>query len=576
MNTKSDKQIFTSMFRYMKPYFPLYIVGLILYSSQAFAIPFINGLAMASVTEGILAADFSIVMQAIVIMAVQLVGYMLVLAGGVYFYVMSSQYAMRDLLGKITASFIKSDNKNHTGEGIATINTDARTATSVYDNALAPVLSMTMAVVLSAVAIFRVDWRLGLGIIALGAVIFVAQAFFAKPLGALGKAQLETNASAVKEISNHFQGALTIRAFNRQQFTMMPFTVENGQLKKIAFGRAWISMWQNLLTTVQGWLVLLLVFGLGGWLVASGHIYFPQLMLVLSMAEVVGSSMSGIGAAYAGLKPPIVAARRVLDIVESGAHNTPDYPVFDWDKDTTIRLGKLNFSYSDYHALRDISMTVEKNQTVAIVGPSGSGKSTLLRAMIGMYEHGVTGELSMGNMPYKNPNQWRQNFAYVDQSAKLFDMSIGENIALGDVGNKSEAAIKDAAARAFIADFIDSLPEKYDSPCGEQGTSLSGGQKQRIAIARALYRKAPILVFDEATSALDMDSERHIIETIESLRHDHTILLTTHNLNNVKNADKIIVMDQGQIAQTGTHAQLIGQTGIYKNLWEEQGGQDGI
>ena len=140
---------------------------------------------------------------------------------------------------------------------------------------------------------------------------------------------------------------------------------------------------------------------------------------------------------------------------------------------------------------------------------------------------------------------------------------------MGVQGEVNDEDIREAAKRAMAHDFISEQSEGYDSSCGEKGASLSGGQKQRIAIARALYRKAPVLVFDEATSALDPESERGIIETIEDLRSDHTVLITSHHLHTIITADLIVVLDDGHIAEQGTHAQLIEKSGIYKRLLEE-------
>ena len=204
---------------------------------------------------------------------------------------------------------------------------------------------------------------------------------------------------------------------------------------------------------------------------------------------------------------------------------------------------------------------------VAFVGPSGSGKSTLLRTITGMYDREEM-DIRLGNKNYQECDQksWHSKFAYVDQSCKLFDMTIAENIALGAGGEAPIEQIKQSAIKAAADSFINELPEGYNSECGEKGSTLSGGQKQRIAIARAVCRKAPILVFDEATSALDAESERNIMETIETLRKDHTILITTHNLHNIEKADKIVVLNEGKITQTGTHEELSKTKGIYATL----------
>jgi subfamily B ATP-binding cassette protein MsbA len=146
-------------------------------------------------------------------------------------------------------------------------------------------------------------------------------------------------------------------------------------------------------------------------------------------------------------------------------------------------------------------------------------------------------------------------------------MSVRENIAMGAAGKVEEDVIIVSAKRAAAHEFIGELEGGYDAPCGEKGGTLSGGQKQRIAIARALAKQAHILVFDEATSALDTESERHIMDTIHSLRNDHTILITTHNLENIITADKIIVLDNGNIAEMGTHNELMQKNGIYTRLY---------
>jgi len=215
-----------------------------------------------------------------------------------------------------------------------------------------------------------------------------------------------------------------------------------------------------------------------------------------------------------------------------------------------LKIENLNFKFLDGEndTLQDINLSIGENQMVALIGESGSGKSTLLRAIMGMYQREDMG-ISVGGLGFGecSPEEWRKNFSYVGQSAKLFDMTIAENIAMGLGGNATQGEIEAAAKKAMAHDFIMELEDGYNTSCGEKGGSLSGGQKQRIAIARALVKKAPILLFDEATSALDAETEASIMETIDSLRSTHTILYTTHNMENIKGADHVVRMENGHI-----------------------------
>ena len=571
----NERQYFFRTFRYLKPYKYIYAIGTFLYCVQSFAFPFMNSIFFGWVTAAILDSSFSGVVDAILRMAIMLLVIMVLIGGGTYLYVVSNTYAMRDMSVDLFDAFMKSslENQAHSGDGIAALNTDINTATDIFNDAFTPFLQNVIAAVFSLITVFIIDWRMGLGALLVGLLIFVAQSRFSKPLARLGKAQLETNADAVKSLSNIFSGALTIKAYNRQDRALIQFDHENKKLKKLAFKQAFIGMWQDLLTTVQGWLSLILVFALGGLLVIRGEIDFALMMMLLPLTQAISTAMSEIGTTFANLQPPIVAAKRIFDVIDAVPQNgkqlkEPPY----WNGSYEIKVDKLNFSYKDVAtvALKDINLHIEEDKMIAFVGESGSGKSTLLHTIIGMYERENL-NISIGNLTFapENMNAWRSHFAYVDQSCKLFDMSIAQNIAMGRKGVASDKQIMEAAKQASAHEFISELPKGYETACGEKGAELSGGQRQRLAIARALCKKAPVLVFDEATAALDRESERMIMKTINDLRSTHTILITTHNLNNIQAADKIVVMDNGRIAEYGTHAELLKKGGLYTKLLEE-------
>lgn len=244
-----------------------------------------------------------------------------------------------------------------------------------------------------------------------------------------------------------------------------------------------------------------------------------------------------------------------------------------------IEFRDLRFSYSAElgDALRGISLSVEPGQTVAFVGKSGSGKSTLLALLPRFYDADSGAILLDGHDVRDYPiTTLRNQIALVDQQVRLFNASIADNIAYGMAQTPSREKIMEAAKSAYAWDFIEKLPQGLDSIIGQNGLMLSGGQRQRIAIARALLKDAPILILDEATSALDTESERYIQAALEKLVIGRTTLVIAHRLSTVQSADKIVVMQDGRIAESGKHAELLQKNGIYAALYRMQFEEDAI
>ena len=572
-----DNEYFFRLFEFMRPNTVKFMISQFIYSSQGFFFPFVFAVFTSNLMAAIISGSTSQVTDAGINFLIMIIAFFIVFGLGIYVNSITILGAELNLKQKLYRSFTSAgvEDAKHSGEGIASINTDANTATKIYGDSLMFFIQRLSNIPLALIVVFITEWRLGFALLGIGVLSFVMQYRFTKPLAEIGKKRLEENAENVKSASNIFSGAITIRAYNTQPQALITYDRHNRSIKLLDFRRAMISLWQNTIGTIEGWLAFIVTFGLGGYLVTLGQTEFHQVVLVYIMGSVLASAIGGIGRTYADLQPPIAAAKRVILAIES-LDNIPLYRKTGQTKEPDgyeLKLKDFTFRYldADKDVLSNINMEVAENSMLALVGESGSGKSTLLRAIIGMYEREKLG-LVLGGVSYTDSSleSWQKNFAYVDQSCKLFDMTVKENIAMGLGGTAADEEIEEAAKTAAAHEFITELENGYDASCGERGAALSGGQKQRIAIARALIKKAPIMVFDEATSSLDKESERQIMETVENLRKDHTIIITTHNLDTIVSADKIVVLENGGIVESGTHDELMAKLGLYYKLYSRQ------
>ncbi len=234
-----------------------------------------------------------------------------------------------------------------------------------------------------------------------------------------------------------------------------------------------------------------------------------------------------------------------------------------------VAFDNVHFAYParpETSALRGVSFHVRPGEKVAIVGPSGAGKSTIFHLLLRFYDP-TSGEVTYDGVPVSeaDPRELRRRMALVPQDTAIFASSVRDNIRFGRP-DASDAAIERAAEAAAAAEFIRKLPRGYDTPLGERGVTLSGGQRQRIAIARAVLRNAPLLLLDEATSSLDAESETLVQKALSRLMQQHTTLVIAHRLATVLTCDRILVLDQGEIVEQGTHESLVVRGGLYARL----------
>lgn len=334
-------------------------------------------------------------------------------------------------------------------------------------------------------------------------------------------------------------------------------------------------------------------------MIKTNAVYTPSLQLVIYTAMSVllflvlllrGDSSPGDLVAYitlAGLLPkPIRQLSEVSSTIQKGVSGAESIfeqldEVPENDSGTVelaqvsgqLEVRDLTFTYpnSDKPVLENISFTAETGQMVALVGRSGSGKSTLANLIPRFYEH-QHGQILLDGVDIKDftLTNLRRHMALVTQQVSLFNDTVAKNIAYGDLADASLEEIEAAAQAAYAAEFIECMPQGYDTIVGENGVLLSGGQRQRLAIARALLKNAPLLILDEATSALDTESERHIQAALDHAVQGRTTLVIAHRLSTIEKADLILVMDQGRIVERGNHQELLAQNGYYSRLHATQ------
>jgi ATP-binding cassette, subfamily C, bacterial CydC len=372
------------------------------------------------------------------------------------------------------------------------------------------------------------------------------------------------------------QGAADLAAFGRERDQAKRVAALSTELARLQSRMASITGLHTALglalTNLAMWCVLLIAIPL----VREARLTGVDLAVLVLAALASFEGVLALPLAFQYLETNLEAARRLFEIVDvpkpdaqPQGHIAAD-PERKREVELNIRDVRFRYQINEPLALDRVSVAVKTGERVAIVGASGAGKSTLINLLLRFWDY-ADGSITLNGVDLRDvdPDEVRRQFGVVSQTTHLFNATIRENLLLARA-DATEAAMVQAAQQAQIHDFIQSLPLGYDTPIGEQGLALSGGERQRLAIARALLKDAPIVIFDEATANLDSITERAVWQALQTLMAERAVLIITHRLIGLEEADEIIVLQQGRIVERGRHAALLDRSGVYDRLWRRQ------
>ncbi|HEY5913334.1 MAG TPA: ABC transporter ATP-binding protein [Verrucomicrobiae bacterium] len=459
------------------------------------------------------------------------------------------------------------------GDSLYRITWDSYCIQAVFSEGLVPGLTATTTLLGIAVVLLSRDWRLAAAAVAAAIPLTFLIRRLDRPMTEQSTRVHEYESDVSTRVQETLTGIRAVQAYGREQLESERFR-----------SKASASLQANLRLTVvqtasQALIGLVLAAGTAAviWLgakgVLAGRITAGDLVLLVAYVAMIFKPLETMAYTAGAVQSAGAGARRVLAVLDTTPEvsEAPDAIELAGPARGRIRIEQVSFGYRAHTpVLKGVSLEIPAGSSLALVGPSGSGKTTLASLLLRFYDPGE-GRIALDGHDLRSLTlkSLRSNIALVTQEPILFAASVRENIAYGRPG-ASQAEIEAAARAAGAHDFIQSLPEKYETQMAERGATLSSGQRQRLAIARAFLKNAPVLILDEPTSALDAETEETLLQALERLMKDRTTLIIAHRLSTVRCADRIAVVNDGRIEESGSREELLARGGVYARLHQLQ------
>ena len=571
----SSLSLYFRLLGYVRPYvgwFAVSILGFVVFASSQPMLAsvlkyFVDGLIdPAGASLGGLQMMHAVPLLIVLIAAWQGVGSYL----GNYFLARVSMGVVHDLRVALFDSLLTLPDRyfdmHNSGHLISRITFNVTMVTGAATDAIKVVIREGLTVIFLFAYLLWMNWRLTLVMVALLPFIALLVVSASRKFRKQAKKIQVAMGDVTHVASEAIQGHRVVRSFGGEPYEQRRFGEAssnnmNKHLRMVRTGAVYTPMLQLLIFSAMGVLFFLVL-----WL--RGEASPGELVAYITAAGLLPKPIRQLSEVSSTIQKGVAAAESIFEQLDEPPEE---------DCGTVVRervsgrleVRALSFTYpgGERRVLDGLNFTIEPGQMAALVGRSGSGKSTLANLIPRFYHHDE-GQVLIDGTDVEDYvlRNLRRHVAVVTQQVTLFNDSVANNIAYGDLAGAPRADIERAAEAAFAREFIDKLPQGFDTLVGENGVLLSGGQRQRLAIARALLKDAPILILDEATSALDTESERHIQAALDSAMRGRTTLVIAHRLSTIERADTILVMDQGRIVERGSHAELLALNGHYAKL----------